>query len=169
MMESLELIASCDFFGLTSPLSIIRNFVTFIKNLLSSVSNFLSPLFASEQLSREEREWYNAIAPLILTAFHMQIPTNQHENSIINMRKARSPPASLSFKGQATKHTTVKWFVTTIGGRGMEKLFNIAIKEKRNNCEELRAILRVRSEPISSLSADQHCSKLDQPKFHSPA
>ena len=23
--------------------------------------------------------------------------------------KTRSPPASLSFKGQATKHTTVKW------------------------------------------------------------
>ena len=25
--------------------------------------------------------------------------------------KTRSPPASLSFKGQATKHTTVKWSI----------------------------------------------------------
>ena len=29
--------------------------------------------------------------------------------------KTRSTPASLSFKGQATKHTTVKWSI--IGGR----------------------------------------------------
>ena len=42
-----------------------------------------------------------------------------HENSIINMRKAgrflsltRSPPASLSFKGQATEQETVKWSVS---------------------------------------------------------
>ena len=26
--------------------------------------------------------------------------------------KTRSTPASLSFKGQATKHTTVKWSIT---------------------------------------------------------
>ena len=28
--------------------------------------------------------------------------------------KTRSTPASLSFKGQATKHTTVKWLLLTL-------------------------------------------------------
>ena len=28
--------------------------------------------------------------------------------------KTRSTPASLSFKGQATKHTTVKWSIETV-------------------------------------------------------
>ena len=30
--------------------------------------------------------------------------------------KTRSTPASLSFKGQATKHTTVKWSILCPGG-----------------------------------------------------
>ena len=30
--------------------------------------------------------------------------------------KTRSTPASLSFKGQATKHTTVKWSIVFIYG-----------------------------------------------------
>ena len=31
--------------------------------------------------------------------------------------KTRSTPASLSFKGQATKHTTVKWSITKKVGK----------------------------------------------------
>ena len=47
-------------------------------------------------------------------AFLTLIPANQHENSIINVRKAVNfllTPASLSFKGQATKQTTVNWTI----------------------------------------------------------
>ena len=32
------------------------------------------------------------------------------KNTVVSI-KVRSPPASLSFKGQATKHTTVKWSI----------------------------------------------------------
>ena len=32
--------------------------------------------------------------------------------------KIRSTPASLSFKGQATKHTTVKWSIALDSGKG---------------------------------------------------
>ena len=41
------------------------------------------------------------------TAFLMQSPTTYDESRIINIRKARSPPASLSFKGHANKDATV--------------------------------------------------------------
>ena len=34
-----------------------------------------------------------------------------HRNLAAVSIKARSPPASLSFKGQATKHTTAKWSI----------------------------------------------------------
>ena len=37
----------------------------------------------------------------------------QYESSKVSI-KTRSTPASLSFKGQATKHTTVKWSITTV-------------------------------------------------------
>ena len=38
--------------------------------------------------------------------------------------KTRSTPASLSFKGQATKHTTVKWSIGVIK-LGLENLFAV--------------------------------------------
>ena len=40
----------------------------------------------------------------------MRIPRFAYERKICN--KTRSPPASLSFKGQGTKNTTVKWPIT---------------------------------------------------------
>ena len=41
----------------------------------------------------------------------MLISRNLHMKSSEVSIKTRSPPASLSFKGQATKHTTVKWSI----------------------------------------------------------
>ena len=43
----------------------------------------------------------------------MLISRNLHKKSSEVSIKTRSPPASLSFKGQATKHTTVKWSIET--------------------------------------------------------
>ena len=37
--------------------------------------------------------------------------------------KTRSPPASLSFKGQATKQETVKWYIERDEVQGNEDLF----------------------------------------------
>ena len=42
----------------------------------------------------------------------MQISTNLHKKSSEVSIKTRSPPASFSFKGQATKQATVKWSIT---------------------------------------------------------
>ena len=42
----------------------------------------------------------------------MLISRNLHKKSSEVYIKTRSPPASLSFKGQATKHTTVKWSIS---------------------------------------------------------
>ena len=39
----------------------------------------------------------------------MLISSNLHKKSREVSTKTKSPPASFSFKGQATKHTTVKW------------------------------------------------------------
>ena len=44
-------------------------------------------------------------------AFLMLISRNLHKKSKEVSIKTRSIPASLSFKGQATRHTTVKWSV----------------------------------------------------------
>ena len=41
----------------------------------------------------------------------MLISRNLHKKSIEISIKTRSPPASFSFKSQATKHTTVKWSI----------------------------------------------------------
>ena len=41
----------------------------------------------------------------------MLIRRNLHNKSSEVSIKTRSTPASLSFKGQATKHTTVKWSI----------------------------------------------------------
>ena len=41
----------------------------------------------------------------------MLISTNLHMKSSEVSTKTRSSPASFSFKGQATKHTTVKWSI----------------------------------------------------------
>ena len=41
----------------------------------------------------------------------MLISRNLHKKSSEVSIQTRSPPASLSFKGQATKHTTVKWSI----------------------------------------------------------
>ena len=41
----------------------------------------------------------------------MLISTNVHEKSREVSIKTKSPPASYSFKGVATKHTTVKWSI----------------------------------------------------------
>ena len=44
----------------------------------------------------------------------MLISRNLHMKSIEVPIKARSTPASLSFKGQTTKHTTVKWSIVQL-------------------------------------------------------
>ena len=44
----------------------------------------------------------------------MLISTNLHMKSSEVSTKTRSPPASFSFKGQATKHTTVTQFLIQI-------------------------------------------------------
>ena len=44
----------------------------------------------------------------MLTSLHL------HEKSSEVCIKARSPPASLTFLGQVTKHTTVKWAIIII-------------------------------------------------------
>ena len=41
----------------------------------------------------------------------MLISTNLHKKSREVSIKTRSPPASFTFKGRATKHTTVKWSI----------------------------------------------------------
>ena len=41
----------------------------------------------------------------------MLLSINLHKKSSEVSIKTRSPPASFSFKGQATKHTTVKWSI----------------------------------------------------------
>ena len=41
----------------------------------------------------------------------MLISMNLHKKSSEVSIKTKSPPVSLSFKGQATKHTTVKWSI----------------------------------------------------------
>ena len=41
----------------------------------------------------------------------MLITRNLHKKGSEVSIKTRSPPASLSFKGQATKHTIVKWSI----------------------------------------------------------
>jgi len=41
----------------------------------------------------------------------MLISTNLHKGGSEVSVKAGSPPASFSFKGRATKHTTVKWSI----------------------------------------------------------
>ena len=46
--------------------------------------------------------------------------------------KARSTPASLSFKGQTTKHTTVKWSIGLIGTFSHSAIITIH-KEQNNN------------------------------------
>ena len=46
----------------------------------------------------------------------MLFSTNLHKKSSEASIKTRSPPASFSFKGQATKHTIVKWSITHRGG-----------------------------------------------------
>ena len=46
----------------------------------------------------------------------MLISRNLHMKSSEVSIKTRSTPASLSFKGQATKHTTAKWSIQTWGG-----------------------------------------------------
>ena len=43
--------------------------------------------------------------------------------------ETRSTPASLSFKGQATKHTTVKWSIVTDAQNGNEALGNVKSQE----------------------------------------
>ena len=43
----------------------------------------------------------------------MLIRRNSNKKSSEVSIKTRSPPASLSFKGQATKHTTVKWSISS--------------------------------------------------------
>ena len=43
----------------------------------------------------------------------MLISGDLHKKSSEVFIKTRSPPASLSFKGQETKHTTVKWSITS--------------------------------------------------------
>ena len=43
----------------------------------------------------------------------MLISRNLHTKSSEVSIKTRSTPASLSLKGQATKHTIVKWSITT--------------------------------------------------------
>ena len=45
----------------------------------------------------------------------MLISTNLHDKSSEVSIKTRSTPASLSFNGQATKHTTIKWSIRNIG------------------------------------------------------
>ena len=49
--------------------------------------------------------------------------------------KTRSTPASLSFKGQATKHTTVKWSIRTVA----MIIFHCV-------CNKLKQILRYNTE-----------------------
>ena len=50
----------------------------------------------------------------LLSYAHDAVSRNLHKKSSEVSIKTRSTPASLSFKGQATKHTTVKW---SIGGK----------------------------------------------------
>ena len=44
----------------------------------------------------------------------MLISSNLHKKSREVSIKTKSPPASFSFKDQATKHTTVKWSIVSV-------------------------------------------------------
>ena len=63
--------------------------------------------------------------------------TNQDENRIINIRKARSPPASLSFKGHANKDATVKWSIALFPWVSPTRLLLVLIYAKlhSNPCD----------------------------------
>ena len=52
--------------------------------------------------------------------------------------KTRSTPASLSFKGQATKHTTVKWSI--IGGRDGAVVSEHSCLQKEDICSKLNEV-----------------------------
>ena len=56
----------------------------------------------------------------------MLISRNLHNKSREVSIKARSPPASLLFKGRATKHTTVKW--STANKKRKNWKFEVAIQ-----------------------------------------
>ena len=47
----------------------------------------------------------------VYDAVLMLMSRNLHQKSSDVSIKTRSPPASFSFKGQATKHTTGKWSI----------------------------------------------------------
>ena len=53
----------------------------------------------------------------------MLISRNLHNKSSEVSIKTRSTPASLSFNGQATKHTTVKWSIAIV-----RKPFEVLLK-----------------------------------------
>ena len=44
----------------------------------------------------------------------MLMTRNLHKKSSELSIKTRSPPASLSFKGQATMHTTIEWSILAV-------------------------------------------------------
>ena len=46
---------------------------------------------------------------MLMMQFSCYLVRNLHKKRSEVSVKTRSTPASLSFKGQATKHTTVKW------------------------------------------------------------
>ena len=57
----------------------------------------------------------------------MLISTNLHKKSSQVSIKTRSSPDSFSFKGQATKHTTVKWSTQVLSSRNNYRYIELKI------------------------------------------
>ena len=71
--------------------------------------------------------------------------------------RTRSTPASLSFKGQATKHTTVKWSIETRQVGGLDITLATPRKVSFDSHHECRNINRSRNDgptpPVCSLQS----------------
>ena len=55
--------------------------------------------------------------------------------------KTRSPPASLSFKGQATKQATVKWSIKLFGCISGDIILFVSSKQRRLEARNFAVIL----------------------------
>ena len=69
----------------------------------------------SEEMYKNAKRTCRACRAFVYDVVDMLISNNLHKKSTEVSIKTRSTPASLSFIGQVTKHTNVKWTIGPIG------------------------------------------------------